>query len=111
MAVTGVNWLVCYDIRDPRRLRRIHRCCRQWGMPLQRSVFACALKGHDLDAMIEELRGLMNEDEDDIRLYPIEDLAKAILQGTSRLPLMVETLIHLSQGHEDDSDRDDDDAK
>jgi CRISPR-associated protein Cas2 len=106
MAVTGVNWLVCYDIRDPRRLRKIHRCCKQWGMPLQRSVFACALKARDLDAMIEELRSLMDEDVDDIRLYPIEDLANAILQGTSRLPLMVETLIRMQQEERLDDEED-----
>lgn len=103
MALTGVNWLVCYDIRHPRRLRRIHRCCRRWGMPLQRSVFACALKGNDLDAMIEELRFLMDEREDDIRIYPIEDLANAIIQGTTRLPMMIEMLIRMqAEGQSDD---------
>lgn len=106
MALTGVNWLVCYDIRHPRRLQKVHRCCRRWGMPLQRSVFACALKGRDLDAMIEELRSLMDEGEDDIRIYPIEDLANAIIQGTTRLPLLVEMLIRMQAegeaGREDD---------
>ncbi|MCG6659403.1 CRISPR-associated endonuclease Cas2 [Halomonas campisalis] len=105
MAVTGVNWLVCYDIRDSRRLRRVHRCCRHWGMPLQRSVFACALKAEDLGVMIEELRSLMDEGEDDVRLYPIEDLANAIIQGTTRLPLMVESLIRMQQQGIVDDDR------
>lgn len=103
MALTGVNWLVCYDIRHPRRLQKIHRCCRRWGMPLQRSVFACALKGRDLDVMIEELKSLMDESEDDIRIYPIEDLVNAIIQGTTRLPLMVEMLIRM-QAEEETSD-------
>jgi CRISPR-associated protein Cas2 len=109
MALTGVNWLVCYDIREPKRLRRVHRCCRRWGMPLQRSVFACALKGGDLDAMIEELVGLMDEREDDIRIYPIEDLANAIIQGTTRLPLMVEALIRMQQGRDDEDEDEQDD--
>lgn len=109
MALTGVNWLVCYDIRDPRRLRRVHRCCRQWGMPLQRSVFACALKGNDLDVMINELVGLMDERVDDIRIYPIEDLVNAIIQGTSRLPLLVETLIQMQQGRDADDEEGQDD--
>lgn len=105
MALTGVNWLVCYDIRDAKRLRQVHRCCRQWGMPLQRSVFACTLHGTDLDAMIEELKELMDEAVDDVRLYPIDDLANAIIQGTTRLPLMVESLIRMQQAgnlHDDD---------
>lgn len=35
--------LVCYDVRDARRLRRVHRVVRDFGEPLQYSVFVCRL--------------------------------------------------------------------
>ena len=47
----------------------------------------------------------MDEAVDDVRLYPIDDLANAIIQGTTRLPLMVESLIRMQQAgnlHDDD---------
>lgn len=38
--------LACYDIRDPKRLRRIHKLMKAYGYALQYSVFIC-----DLDQM------------------------------------------------------------
>lgn len=40
------RYLACYDIRDPKRLRRVHRLMKSYGYPVQYSVFVC-----DLDAM------------------------------------------------------------
>jgi CRISPR-associated protein Cas2 len=37
------HFLVGYDIRDARRLRRVHKIVRDFGAPLQYSVFACRL--------------------------------------------------------------------
>ena len=31
--------LLCYDIRDPKRLQKVHREVKKVGMPLQYSVF------------------------------------------------------------------------
>jgi CRISPR-associated protein Cas2 len=51
--------LVCYDIREPRRLRRVHKVVRDFGRPLQYSVFACRLSAAqqaDLEArLLEEI--------------------------------------------------------
>jgi hypothetical protein len=33
------GWIVCYDIRQPKRLIRVHRHLKKWGVPLQYSVF------------------------------------------------------------------------
>lgn len=39
------RYLVAYDIREARRLRRVHKAMKAFGYPLQYSVFIC-----DLDA-------------------------------------------------------------
>lgn len=37
------RYLVCYDIRDDRRLRQVHHVAKSFGEPLQFSVFVCDL--------------------------------------------------------------------
>jgi CRISPR-associated protein Cas2 len=34
--------LVCYDICEPKRLRRVHKVMKGFGEPWQYSVFFCA---------------------------------------------------------------------
>lgn len=48
------HWLVCYDICEPGRLRKVHRIMRDFGAALQYSVFACRLT--DLDRAVLEAR-------------------------------------------------------
>lgn len=51
--------LVCYDICDPKRLRRVHKTVRNFGQSVQYSVFACRLTRlarADLEArLLEEI--------------------------------------------------------
>lgn len=37
------TYLVCYDITDDKRLRRVFKTCRNFGEHLQFSVFECDL--------------------------------------------------------------------
>ncbi|MDD4792699.1 MAG: CRISPR-associated endonuclease Cas2, partial [Firmicutes bacterium] len=37
------RFIVCYDISDPKRLRKMYRTMRGFGDPLQKSVFTCDL--------------------------------------------------------------------
>lgn len=66
--------LVCYDIADPRRLARVHRVMRRWGMPLQYSVFYCALTRRERRRLESILRSLIREDRDDVRVYGLRGL-------------------------------------
>lgn len=42
------RYLLAYDIRERRRLRRVHQVAKTWGYPLQYSVFVCDLTGSEL---------------------------------------------------------------
>jgi CRISPR-associated protein Cas2 len=44
--VSRRRYLFTYDIRDPARLRRVHKVAKTYGWAMQYSVFVC-----DLDAM------------------------------------------------------------
>ena len=60
------RWLVCYDIADQRRLRRVARACSGYGERLQFSVFACPLDRAMLARLQGELIPLINHAEDQI---------------------------------------------
>ncbi len=57
-------YLVCYDICEPKRLRRVHKLMKGYGEPWQYSVFFCVLKDIDRVRMQSELENEMNLKED-----------------------------------------------
>ena len=62
-------WLVAYDIRQPRRLRRVHRQLRKEGVPAQYSAFTVEADDEQIERLLERLRALIDEREDDLRAY------------------------------------------
>ena len=72
-------YLVCYDVRDPKRLRRVHRLMKAYGEPWQYSVFYCTLKAIDRVRLETALRETMNMKEDQILIVDLggnEDAAR-----------------------------------
>lgn len=68
-----IYYLVCYDICNSKRLRDVHKCVRDWGDPLQYSVFLCALTELELAQLRAALHDLIHHREDQvlfIRLGP-----------------------------------------
>lgn len=57
-------YLVCYDIRNPKRLRRVHKVLKGYGEAWQFSVFFCLLKDIDRVRLQSELEEQMNLKED-----------------------------------------------
>lgn len=39
---------MAYDVREARRLRRVHKVCKTYGDPLQYSLFVCDLSRQEL---------------------------------------------------------------
>lgn len=57
-------YLVCYDISDPKRLRRIHKVLKGYGEAWQFSIFFCTLKEIDRVRLQTDLEEHMNQKED-----------------------------------------------
>jgi CRISPR-associated protein Cas2 len=57
-------YLVCYDVRNDKRLRRIHKVMKAYGEPYQYSVFYCTLKAIDLVRLENTAREILNLKED-----------------------------------------------
>ncbi len=58
--------LVAYDITEPKRLRRVHKVVRDFGDPLQYSIFLCALSRKDAAVLETRLAKAMNQAEDQV---------------------------------------------
>ncbi|NWF52863.1 MAG: CRISPR-associated endonuclease Cas2 [Nitrospirae bacterium] len=88
------NYLVCYDIRDPRRLTRVFNLMKGKGVHLQYSVFHCSLTWQKLIELKEKLRWIIDEKKDDVRIYPLPSEEKVIIMGCgNRVPDGVEIFI------------------
>ncbi len=65
------RYLVAYDIRHPRRLRRVHRLATDYGESLQYSVFVCDLTTVELIALRQKLLEEMKSTEDSIGIFDL----------------------------------------
>jgi CRISPR-associated protein Cas2 len=60
------NYIVTYDICEPKRLRKVFRACKDYGLHLQLSVFECDLTAAEKIDFESQLRGLIDSKEDQI---------------------------------------------
>ena len=57
-------YLICYDVAEPSRLRKVYKCLQGAGESLQYSVFRCELSAQERQQLIERLWELLNLRED-----------------------------------------------
>lgn len=60
------TYLVCYDIHDDKRLRKVFRTMRDFGDHLQYSVFECQFTAIDLAKCRHELGEIIHHTEDQV---------------------------------------------
>ncbi len=88
------NYIVCYDIRDPRRLGKVYKLMKGRGLHIQYSVFHCRLTWPNLLELKEKLTCLIDSTADDVRIYPLPAEEKVIIMGCGdRVPDGVEIFI------------------
>ncbi len=65
------RYLLAYDVRDPRRLRRVHQVAKAFGQALQYSVFVCDLSRTELVRLKTQLLDEMNLGEDSVGIFDL----------------------------------------
>lgn len=93
MASTRKRYLVCYDIADPKRLRRVAKLMQAYGTRIQYSVFECPLDNLKLEKLKLEARDLINSDDDQVlfvSLGPEANDATLVIEALG-LPYTVRT--------------------
>jgi len=88
MAVSAARgYLLCYDVADPVRLRRVHRVVRTRGLRIQYSVYYVEVAPMALDSILAELARHIRPGMDDIRVYPIPARCRVLLIGMHLFPI------------------------
>lgn len=67
----GRWYLVCYDVRDPKRLRKVARLLEGHGERIQYSVFRCWLSPSGIEKLRWELTDTCVTEEDDVLFIPL----------------------------------------
>ena len=65
------SYLVCYDISDPKRLRKVATACEDFGCRKQYSVFLCRLSATDFVRLRSRLYDLIHLEEDQVLFIPL----------------------------------------
>ncbi len=82
-----IAWIVCYDIADPRRLVRVHRQMKRYGVPVQYSVFLVRATRKALTKRLKgKIRPLIDSRFDDLRAYPLMSQSKPEVFGRGSVP-------------------------
>ena len=81
----AARWhLVCYDIADPKRLRRIHRLLCDWGIPVNYSVFLVDAPPAQIDRLAASVERRIDLRTDDVRIYALPKRPQMHMIGDER---------------------------
>jgi CRISPR-associated protein Cas2 len=86
------TYLVCYDICDDKRLRKVFKTMRDFGDHLQFSIFECQFTPIDLARCRHELSQIIKHNEDQVLfvdLGPVEGRGERVISalGVAYSPL------------------------
>ena len=81
VAETKCWYLVCYDVRDDRRLRQVAKHLKGYGERIQLSVFRCRLNRRGIERLKWELTKMMHSDDDLLVIGLCADCASRITRG------------------------------
>jgi len=84
------RYVVTYDVRDAKRLRRTHTKMNGFGDPLQYSVFVCELSAKERVLLKEALTDIIDAKEDQILIIdlgPVEGRGSNAMQALGRQAL------------------------
>lgn len=95
------GWLICYDIRDNRRLSRLHRFLKSHAVPIQYSVFCYQGSAAQLGRLVREMESRIDRKADDVRVYQLPEQPHFEGLGTRSLPegVLIQSALNASLPH------------
>jgi len=81
-----MQYLIGYDIADPKRLQRIHRRMTKYATPIQYSIFLFEGSEKLLAQCLTEVMQIFHKKEDDLRIYPLPHHCSQWRLGKASLP-------------------------
>lgn len=80
------NWLIAYDIANPRRLVRVHRYLKRHAIPVQYSVFVLRGTQRKLDSVLCGIAERIASAVDDVRAYHLPNQCEVTMLGRQSMP-------------------------
>jgi CRISPR-associated protein Cas2 len=80
------NWLIAYDIANPKRLLRVHRYLKKHAIPVQYSVFVLHGSQLSLENILAGISSLIAPEEDDVRAYHLPQRCEVTMLGRQSFP-------------------------
>lgn len=81
-----MQYLIGYDIANPKRLQKIHKRMTAFSTPIQYSIFLYEGNIENLHKCLNKVLTIFNEKEDDLRVYPLPTHSKQWQLGKAILP-------------------------
>lgn len=66
-----MNLIVAYDIADPRRLQRVAKVMRDYGLRVQKSIYEVDVGPAELVSMHRRVEQELEPSEDGVKFYPL----------------------------------------
>jgi len=80
------NFLICYDISDVKRLRKVAKLLEQNSIRIQKSIFYVTfISKDDLIKVIDKLKELIDKKDDDVRIYKVDKYSSLHLKSAVNL--------------------------
>lgn len=67
------SYLIGYDISDPKRLARVAKIMKGYGSRLQYSFFHCHISETQKNHLIERVKKVIHENEDQVIILPVNE--------------------------------------
>jgi CRISPR-associated protein Cas2 len=78
------SYLVCYDISNPKRLRKVAKTCEDFGYRKQLSVFLVRVSTTDFVRLRTRLYDIIDLNEDQVLLIPLTDTCLQRMEAIGR---------------------------
>lgn len=78
------SYLVCYDISNPKRLRKVAQTCEDFGYRKQLSVFLVRVSATDFVRLRTRLYDIIDLNEDQVLFLPLTDSCLQRMEAIGR---------------------------
>lgn len=79
------RYLIAYDICDAKRLYRVHKKVEAYAIGGQKSFYECWLTKHKLAHFKQEIRDIMETNEDRLLIFQLHSDPQPLLFGKAKL--------------------------
>ncbi len=81
-----VLYIIAYDIRNEKRLAKVHHFLKNFSTGGQKSVYECFLTDTELLSVIKGLYMIINMEEDRIHIFPMDGRSRTHTLGIAIQP-------------------------